>query len=89
MVSVSIVSTSDVVAEQVRVVFVEMAVDGVMASALITGAVLEMTIDASVDVPDPYASEGVTRSVHVCAFVVSEAGRFAPVCWTTLDSSHS
>ena len=46
MVSVSIVSTSDVVAEQVRVVFVEMAVDGVMASALITGAVLEMTIDA-------------------------------------------
>lgn len=87
--SVSSVSTSDVVAEQVSDVFVEMAVDGVMTSALITGAVLEITIDASVDVPEPYMSEGVTRSVHVCAFVVSDAGRVAPVCCTTLDSSHS
>ena len=82
-------STSDVVAEQVRVVFVEIEVDGVMVNPLMIGAVLDMTIEASVYVPEPYESAGVTRSVHVCDFVVRDAGRVDPVCCTVFDSSHS
>ena len=69
VVKVSMVSISDVVAEQVRVVFVDMAEDGVTVNPLITGAVLEMTMEASVYAPEPYASAGVARKVHVCAFV--------------------
>ena len=86
---VSAGSSSLAFAEHVSVVLVEILLEGDMDIVDICGGLLDIVMELSVGVPEPYASLGVTRTVHVSPLLVEEAGSGLEEYCTTPDSSHS